>query len=134
MRCGAPDFMMMRRGVPFGFAEAKDVDKNLDSADYTEQFTRYCNSLNNLIITNYLEFRFFRDGEEVARVRPARLENGKIVGNPDEYERFSLLTDAFAGGRYQAGFAGKRRFIREQNFARTISGVSKGLDFQSVNR
>ena len=95
MRCGAPDFMMMRRGVPFGFAEAKDVDKNLDSADYTEQFTRYRNSLNNLIITNYLEFRFFRDGEEVARVRPARLENGKIVGNPDEYERFSLLTDAF---------------------------------------
>lgn len=95
MRCGAPDFVMMRRGVPFGFAEAKDVDKNLDSADYTEQFTRYRNSLNNLIITNYLEFRFFRDGEEVARVRPARLENGKIVGNPDEYERFSLLTDAF---------------------------------------
>lgn len=95
MRCGAPDFMMMRRGVPFGFAEAKDVDKNLDSADYTEQFARYRNSLNNLIITNYLEFRFYRDGEEVARVRPARLENGKIVGNPDEYERFSLLMNTF---------------------------------------
>lgn len=95
MRCGAPDFMMMRRGVPFGFAEAKDVDKNLDSADSAEQFTRYRNSLNNLIITNYLEFRFFRDGEEVARVRPARLENGKIVGNPDEYERFSLLMNTF---------------------------------------
>lgn len=95
MRCGAPDFMMTKRDVPFGFAEAKDVDKNLDSADYTEQFTRYRNSLNNLIITNYLEFRFYRDGEEVARVRPARLENGKIVGNPDEYERFLLLVNAF---------------------------------------
>lgn len=95
MRCGAPDFMMTKRDVPFGFAEAKDVDKNLDSADYTEQFTRYRNSLNNLIITNYLEFRFYRDGEDVARVRPARLENGKIIGNPDEYERFLLLVNAF---------------------------------------
>ena len=95
MRCGAPDFMVMRRGVPFGFAEAKDVDKDLDSAEYTEQFTRYRNSLNNLIITNYLEFRFYRDGEEVARVRPARLESGKIIGNTDEYEAFLRLLNSF---------------------------------------
>ncbi len=95
IRCGAPDFMMIKNGLPFGFAEAKDVDKNLDSADYTEQFTRYRNSLNNLIITNYLEFHFYRNGEEVARVRPARLENGKIVGDPDEYKQFLLLMNAF---------------------------------------
>ena len=95
MRCGAADFMVMRRGVPFGFAEAKDVDKDLDSAEYTEQFTRYRNSLNNLIITNYLEFRFYRDGEEVARVRPARLESGKIIGNTDEYEAFLRLLNSF---------------------------------------
>ena len=96
MRCGAPDFMMMRRGVPFGFAEAKDVDKDLDSAEYTEQFTRYRNSLNNLVITNYLEFRFYRDGEEVARVRPARLESGKIIGNVNEYEAFLRLLNSFS--------------------------------------
>lgn len=95
IRCGAPDFMLMRRGIPFGFAEAKDVDKDLDSAEYTEQFTRYRNSLNNLIITNYLEFRFYRDGEEVARVCPARLENGKIIGNVSEYEAFSRLLNSF---------------------------------------
>ena len=95
MRCGAPDFMVMRRGVPFGFAEAKDVDKDLDSAEYTEQFTRYRNSLNNLIITNYLEFRFYRDGEEVARVCPARLESGKIIGNVNEYEAFLRLLNSF---------------------------------------
>lgn len=96
MRCGAPDFMVMRRGVPFGFAEAKDVDKDLDAAEYTEQFTRYRNSLNNLIITNYLEFRFYRDGEEVARVRPARLEGGKIIGNVNEYEAFLRLLNSFS--------------------------------------
>ena len=93
--CGAPDFMVMRHGVPFGFAEAKDVDKDLDFKGYAEQFTRYRNSLNNLIITNYLEFRFYRDGEEVARVRPARLENGKIIGNAGEYETFSRLLNSF---------------------------------------
>lgn len=95
MRCGAPDFMMMRQDVPFGFAEAKDVDKDLDFSGYKEQFTRYRESLNNLIITNYLEFRFYRDGEEVARVRPARLDGGKIVGNVDEYKRFLILLNDF---------------------------------------
>ncbi len=96
MRCGAPDFMVMRRGVPFGFAEAKDVDKDLDFKGYAEQFSRYRNSLNNLIITNYLEFRFYRDGEEVARVRPARLEGGKIIGNVNEYEAFLRLLNSFS--------------------------------------
>ena len=62
--CGAPDYVITKNNIPLGYVEAKDLDDDLDNKNHKEQFDRYRTSLNNLIITNYLEFRFYRDGEK----------------------------------------------------------------------
>ena len=66
--CGAPDYIITKKSIPIGYIEAKDVGKNLDDKSLKEQFDRYRASLDYLIITDYLEFRFYRDGKETTSV------------------------------------------------------------------
>ena len=61
-KCGAPDYIIQKKNIPIGYIEAKDIDKSLDIVEKTEQLARYKASLDNLILTNYLEFRFFVNG------------------------------------------------------------------------
>ena len=60
---GAPDFIISKGPVIIGYIETKLVGKNLDEVEKTEQFLRYKESLSNLILTDYLEFRWYTDGE-----------------------------------------------------------------------
>lgn len=53
--CGAPDYIITKNKIPIGYIEAKDIGKDLSSREYKEQFDRYKKSLNNIIITDYLE-------------------------------------------------------------------------------
>jgi len=57
--CGAPDFIITKGEVPLGYIEAKDVSVSLDKAEKGEQLDRYRDSLGNLILTDYLEFRWY---------------------------------------------------------------------------
>lgn len=68
--CGAPDFIVERNGVPTGHVECKDVGVNLDDVENDEQLRRYRDGLPNLILTNYLEFRWYTEGQlrETARL------------------------------------------------------------------
>lgn len=68
--CGAPDYVITHAHTPIGYVEAKDVGANLDAAERSEQVRRYRASLNNLILTDYLEFRWYVEGEhrETARL------------------------------------------------------------------
>ncbi|MGJ3260346.1 MAG: N-6 DNA methylase [Rhodospirillales bacterium] len=60
---GAPDYVVQRKSLPLGHIEAKDMNKELDSIETTEQLTRYREALPNLILTNYQEFRWYVFGE-----------------------------------------------------------------------
>ncbi len=94
--CGAPDYIITnRKNIPIGYIEAKDVGKDLDDKSLKEQFDRYRASLDNLIITDYLAFRFFRDGELVASVAIAKVEQGQIVPLPDNFDTFTDLMRNF---------------------------------------
>ncbi|MBF0292700.1 MAG: N-6 DNA methylase [Nitrospinae bacterium] len=76
---GAPDFIVMRGEVPIGYVEAKDVGKSLDVTEKSEQLERYREGLSNLILTDYLEFRWYRDGE--LAMEPARIARADSKGN-----------------------------------------------------
>jgi len=92
--CGAPDYVITKKGIPLGYIETKDLDDNLDDKKHKEQFDRYRNSLNNLIITNYLEFRFYRDSELKTTIRIGHTKSGKVVANPENFQTFAdLITD-----------------------------------------
>lgn len=86
-KCGAPDYIIQKRNIPIGYIEAKDIDKNLDTIDKSEQLARYKASLDNLILTNYLEFWFYVNGEHVDTVKIAELQNGKIKTFDKEYQK-----------------------------------------------
>ena len=92
---GAPDYVVKKKDIPLGYIEAKDLDADLDNKDYKEQFDRYRNGLSNLIITNYLEFRFYRDGEKTTSLRIGHIENGKIIANTENFQIFQDLISGF---------------------------------------
>ena len=66
--CGNPDYVITKDSVPIGYIEAKDIGKDLNHKLYKEQFTRYRNALDNLIITDYVWFQFYQNGEKVAEI------------------------------------------------------------------
>jgi len=96
--CGAPDFVITTKDtqVPIGYIEVKDVGADLSAREYREQFKRYTQALNNVIISNYLEFRWFVEGEERGEpVRVARLSGEKIVAEKDAAAMLAQLFDNF---------------------------------------
>ena len=94
--CGAPDYILTRKGIPVGYIEAKDVGKSLDSKLYHEQFARYQSSLSNLIITDYLDFRLYLDGVFTTAIVLAEIEKGKIVARPENFAAFIDLIQEFS--------------------------------------
>ena len=97
--CGAPDYVVSRKDIPLGFIEAKNInDDDLEGKKTTgnkEQFVRYRSALNNLIITDYLNFHFYDNGELMTKVCIGSVENGAIVPDNDGIKTFELLFNEF---------------------------------------
>jgi predicted helicase len=82
--CGAPDFIVERRKVPVGYVETKDVGEDLDKIEKSDQLKRYRASLHNLILTDYLEFRWYVTGTPRLTARIASIGKAhKIVIDPN---------------------------------------------------
>ena len=94
-QCGAPDYIITRKEIPLGFVEAKDIGADLDNKLYKEQFDRYRQSLDNLIITDYLSFRLYRDSVFVTSITIGKVHGNKIVGIPEHYDEFAQLIREF---------------------------------------
>lgn len=79
VECGAPDFRLRKDSLTIGHVEAKDVGTSLDDAEDTDQLKRYRESLQNLVLTDYLEFRWFVDGEHRMTARLGHADsNGNV--------------------------------------------------------
>ena len=123
--CGAPDYVITKNNIPLGYVEAKDLDDDLDNKNHKEQFDRYRISLNNLIITNYLEFRFYRDGEKVTTIRIGHIENGKVVANPENFQTFNNLIVNFCAYKGQTIHSASKLAKMMAGKARLLSDVIK---------
>jgi len=130
--CGAPDFIVERRKVPLGYVETKDLGVALDKVEKSDQMRRYLKALNNLILTDYLEFRWYVNGERKLKVRIADVgKNNRLVVDTKATENITqLLTDFFATEAPTVGtpkelaerLAGVTHFIRDQIIAALESG------------
>jgi predicted helicase len=56
-----PDFVLSKDSVPLLYIEVKDIGVSLDKIEKSEQLARYY-GYDNLVLTDYLEFRFYRNG------------------------------------------------------------------------
>ena len=94
--CGAPDLIVERGAGPVGHIECKDVGTDLDRAEASEQLARYRSGLPNLILTDYLEFRLYAEGERRLAARLARLDgSGAPIPETDGAARVGALFEAF---------------------------------------
>ena len=82
--CGAPDLVITQKksGLLLGHVEAKDIGVSLNEAKKSDQLKRYLPALSNLILTDYLEFRWFVDGVERDRFCLAEIKRGEFIRDP----------------------------------------------------
>lgn len=85
-KCGKPDYIILRKNIPVGYIEAKDIAVNLDEIERSDQLKRYIDSLENLLLTNYLEFRFFVNGQKVNTVAVGELNNNLVIPHDTEFQ------------------------------------------------
>lgn len=94
--CGAPDFIVEKGKVPLGYIETKDVNADLDKVEKSEQMKRYLPALHNLILTDYVEFRWYVNGERKLKFRTADFgKNSKLIVNPKANETIEQLFKDF---------------------------------------
>lgn len=115
--CGAPDYVITKKGVPMAFFEAKDIDDgDLDGRKaHKEQFNRYKTSLDGIIFTDYLDFHLYVGGEFVDAVRIAETRGNHIVGIPENYEHFEALVNHLVT-------KGRQRITSSAALARQMAG------------
>lgn len=119
---GAPDFVFLKGELTFGYTETKDIGVDLDKVEKGEQMQRYF-GYSNLILTDYLEFRFFRNGERYCDpIKIGTFSGGVIVSNEKDYELLERTIKDFldsspekikSGTRLAKIMGGKGRRIRE---------------------
>jgi predicted helicase len=97
IKCGAPDLIVMRGDLPLGHVETKNVGGSLDAAERSEQLQRYLGSLDNLILTEYMEFRWYVRGEHVQTARLGTFDagRGRLRVEPEGAGEVEKLIDNF---------------------------------------
>lgn len=95
IKCGAPDLIVNQRGLPIGYVECKPIGSNLDTIEETEQLKRYRVGLPNLILTNYLEFRWYTQGNLRQVVGGFNEHHGNITTRDELLNNLISLCDAF---------------------------------------
>ena len=92
-KAGIPDFTVKQRLLVVGYVEAKDVGADLDQSEKTEQLQRYLESFTNFILTNYLEFRWYVNGQRRLKEIIADRSGDKLQLKTDH--KVSALLDQF---------------------------------------
>jgi len=94
--CGAPDYVIKRGEITVGYIEAKDIAVNLNEIEKSEQLKRYFKSLSNLVLTDYLEFRWYVNGDMRLSARLGTpTKDGKIKRDKEGIAAVASLLDNF---------------------------------------
>ena len=144
---GNPDFRVWNgKQKIIGYIEAKTPDTNLDQVEKTEQIIRYKSTFKNFMLTNFFEFRLYKDGTPIDRVRIAdpmaiyTLKGTPPIENKDVFENlldkfFSFSFPSITSAETLAVELAKRtRFLRDEVIAEELreeekNGIGKILGF-----
>lgn len=136
---GNPDFRVWD-GDHFvvGYIEAKNPGTNLDQIETSEQLQRYLTTFPNLILTDFYEFRLYRDGQEIDRATIGRhflAQKLKTTPQLENIEAFEKLASQFFGFKLPKTFtaetlaielAKRTRFLRDQVVAEEMKEAEQG--------
>lgn len=122
IECGAPDYLLERKGLVVAYIEAKDLeDGDLDGRKKNkEQFDRYKASLDTIIFTDYLDFHLYEHGEWKMSARLAEIQGNKIrLSDCDkfialmEHLRLAQVQKITSATKLAQIMAGKARLLRD---------------------
>jgi predicted helicase len=125
VKCGAPDFIVTKKQTPLGYIECKDIGKSLAEVERTDQIKRYRESLGNLILTDYLEFRWYVGGQYRLTVQLATVANGKIKPVKNAEQSLQELFSAFLTTSIPTVNSPKDLAVRMAALARLIRDIMK---------
>ncbi len=131
---GNPDFRVWDGNQHIvGYIEAKTpTTEYLDQIETTDQLKRYLKTFPNLILTNFLEFRLYRNGELIDKAligRPFVMQKLKTVPPAEKESDFLQLLEKFFSFSlpkfYDAEslartLADKTRFLRDEVVAQEL--------------
>jgi predicted helicase len=137
---GNPDFRIWDgRQKIIGYIEAKDLDNDLDRTEDTEQIQRYLTTFPNVILTNYIEFRLYRNGELVDKIAIARpflikklstippIENeAKLFELLERFLDFSL-PKTFTARMLAVELAKRTRFLKDEVVSQELKSGTKSI-------
>ncbi|MGK9368343.1 type ISP restriction/modification enzyme [Melioribacter sp. Ez-97] len=139
---GNPDFRIWDgKNHITGYIEAKEPSvTNLDYIEDTEQLRRYLSTFPNVILTNFYEFRLYRDGERIKQAmigRPViakKLKTAPPVEQVKDFEELFELFFSYSLPKVQSAqtlaveLAKRTRFLRDEIISLEMeeSGAEKG--------
>ena len=145
IKCGAPDFIVNIKDAPVGYIECKDVGASLDDIDddslrsepRTEngkQLKRYRESLPNLILTDYLEFRYYISGQPTMQVALARLDaKGRIKPLQGADAQLTDLFNAFLNAQTKIITTPKDLSARMASIAKVVrDAIERAFDIEDL--
>ena len=83
-----PDFILYNHSIPILYIETKDIGVSLDKIEQSKQMSRYY-GYTNLVLTDYTEFRFYRNGlryENPIKIATYDFKNRIITPIPQNYQ------------------------------------------------
>jgi len=130
IECGAPDYVVSRRKKQLeqtiGYVEAKDIGTNLTQEAKTEQIKkRYLPSLPNFILTDYIEFRWYKNGEKQLTARLAEEKAGKFKATVKGEEEVLELLRIFLSQKPEKIKIAKELAMRMAGMARLMREIIK---------
>jgi len=121
--CGAPDYLISRRNLTLGYIEAKDIGISLNETAKSEQLKRYFQALENLILTDYLEFRWYVNGELRQAARAGSLVGGKIRMDTEGAAEVEVMLREFIKHKPQTIRRPKELATRMANLANMVRDI-----------
>ncbi len=136
---GNPDFRVWDgKQQIVGYIEAKKPGENLDVIENAEQLKRYRSVFPNLILTDFYEFRLYRNGQLVDKVligRPFIAKKLKVIPPVENEEKFHSLLNKFFSFSLPKVFsaetlaqelAKRTRFLRDEVISKELEEEEKG--------
>ncbi len=136
---GNPDFRIWDgKQQIVGYIEAKKPGENLDVIENSEQLKRYRGVFPNLILTDFYEFRLYRNGQLIDKTQIARqfiARKLKTVPPLENEAKFESLLQKFFAFSFPKVFtaetlatelAKRTRFLRDEVIAKELEEEEKG--------
>lgn len=130
---GNPDFRVWDgKQHIVGYIEAKKPGENLDTIETSAQLKRYRNTFPNLILTDFYEFRLYRNGQLIDKIsigRPfiaKKLHSVPPLENEDKFHTllekfFSFsLPKVFTAENLATELANRTKFLRDEVIAKEL--------------